>query len=218
MKLILTNFSVVLVTQDHLASISHELLVNKQVIPNHFQKKDNSFNTPVVSQIHYSNGFSIIGEPNKTLLQFLNPSTNESNNSNNLTLMKEVSSKYIRLFDIRYQAIGINFDFVRDDLEYQSCIEQLVRTDSNHLSFESNKGETQSIDLSYRLKGKQFNVTIMKAERKATSGSVPKTKVAFVPFFKLNFHYPSDYTDNTVSIIEELEKNYKESKKFIEGF
>ena len=221
MKLILINCSVALVTKDHVASISHEFLVNQKIIPNHFQKKASSFSTPVASQIDYSNGLSIIGEPNKTSLNLCNPSTNESDQLKNLNIIKEVSSKYIRLFDIRYQAIGINFDFIRDDIKYQSCIEKLVRTDSTHLSFESNEGEVRSIDLSYKLRGKQFNVTVKNAERKDTNISPSQNQATFVPFFKVNFHYPnpSDYTNNTVNIVDdEIEENYKKSKNFIKDF
>ena len=165
MQLILINCSVVLVTQDHVASVNHDFLVNQKVIPENFQKKGNSFNTPVVSQIYYSNGFNIIGEPNKTLFQFSAPNVNESDNLNNLNILKGISSKYVQLFNINYKAIGINFDFIRDDLEYHSFIEKLVKKDSASLSFENNKGEVCSIDLSYNVKGKQFNVTAKKVER-----------------------------------------------------
>ena len=218
MQLILINCSVVLVTQDHVASINHEFLVNQKIIPENFQKKGNSFNTPVVSQIYYSNGFNIIGEPNKTLFQFSTPNVNESDNLNNLNILKNISSKYVQLFNINYKAIGINFDFIRDDLEYQSFIERLVKQDSTSLSFENNKGEVRSVDLSYNVRGKQFNVTARKAEKVKKNTQPQEATKNFVPFFKVNVHYPSGYTDNTVNIIGELEENYKKSKQFIEGF
>ncbi|MDE0518481.1 MAG: hypothetical protein OXH36_02845 [Bdellovibrionales bacterium] len=218
MQLILINCSVVLVTQDHVASVNHEFLVNQKVIPESFQKKSNSFNTPVVSQIYYSNGFNIIGEPNKTLFQFSNPNINESDNLNNLNTLKDICSKYVQLFNINYKAIGINFDFIRDDLGYQSFIEKVVNMDSAHLNFESNKGEIRSIDLSYNVRGKQFNVTARKVERVKQNTQLQETEKDFVPFFKVNVHYPSGYTDNTINIIGELEENYKKSKQFIEGF
>ena len=218
MQLILINCSVVLVTQDHVASINHEFLVNQKVIPENFQKKGNSFNTPVVSQIYYSNGFNIIGEPNKTLLQFSVPSVDESDNLNNLNILKDISSKYVQLFNTSYKAIGINFDFIRDDLEYHSFIEKLVKQDNASLSFENSKGEVRSIDLSYNVKGKQFNITARKVERVKKNAQLQEAVKNFVPFFKVNVHYPSGYTDNTVNIIGELEENYKKSKQFVGAF
>ena len=218
MQLILMNCSVVLVTQDHVASINHEFLVNQKVIPENFQKKGNSFNTPVVSQIYYSNGFNIVGEPNKTLFQFSVPSVDESGNLSNLNILKDISSKYVQLFNISYKAIGINFDFIRDDLEYHSFIEKLVKQDNAFLSFENNKGEVGSIDLSYNVKGKQFNITARKVESVKKNAQLQEAAKNFVPFFKVNVHYPSGYTDNTVNIIGELEENYKKSKQFVEAF
>ena len=218
MQLILINCSVVLVTQDHVASVNHEFLVNQKIIPESFQKKGNSFNTPVVSQIYYSNGFSIISEPNKTLFQFLIPNINESDNLSNVNILKDISSKYIQLFNIQYRAVGINFDFIRDKLTYNSFIEQFVKSDNPHLKFENNTGAVHSIDLSYSLKGKQFNIKVRKVERTKRNAQLQKTAHDFVPYFKVNVHYPGDYADNKVTIIEELEEIYKKSKQFIGGF
>ena len=208
-----------LVTQDHVPSVNHDFLVNKEIIPENFQKKDNSLSTPVVSQIYYNNGFNIIAEPKKTLIQFQNPSTDESKNLNNLNILKDISSKYIKLFEyIRYQAIGINFNFIRTNLKYDSFIKELIKSDSSHLSFENNKGEVRSIDLSYNLSGKQFNVTVIKVESKTQSANLQNATQTFVPFFKINVHYPNNYAENKATIIEELEENYNKSKKFIGGF
>ena len=218
MQLILINCSVVLLTQDHVGSINHEFLVNQKIVPENFQKKGNSFNTPVVSQIHYNNGFSIIGEPNKTQFRISNPDVNELNNLNNVNLVQDISSKYVNLFNVKYRAIGINFDFIRDELDYQSFIEKIIKMDSAYLSFENNKGDIRNIDLSYNVKGKQFNVTARKVEKIKNNTQHQQTKKNFVPYFKVNIHYPNDYTDNVVNIIGELEENYKKSKRFIEGF
>ena len=217
MQIILINCSVVLLTQDHVGSINHEFLVNQKVVPEDFQKKGNSFNTPVVSQIHYSNGFSIIGEPNKTQFRISNPNVNE-NNLNNLNIVKEISSKYVNLFNVNYQAIGINFDFIRDELDYQSFIGKVIKMDSAYLSFENNKGDIRNIDLSYNVKGKQFNFTASKVEKIKNNVQLQEAKKNFVPYFKVNVHYPNDYTNNVVNIIGELKENYKKSKRFIESF
>ena len=218
MQLILINSSVVLVTQDHVASISHEFLVNKKVIPADFQKKGNSFNTPVVSQIHYNNGFNITGEPNKTSFQFSSPNADESSNLNNLNVLKDIVSKYVGLFNVKYNAVGINFDFIRDELQYQSFVEKIIKMDSTHLNFENNKGEVQSIDLSYNVKGKQFNIKISKVKKIKNNAQSPEGMQSFTPLFKVNVHYQSAYTENTVNIIGELEENYKKSKQFIGVF
>ena len=215
MELTLINCSVVLLTQEHIGSINHELLVNKQVIPTDFQKTGNSFSTPVVSRIDYNNGFSILAEPNKTQFQISNKMDNELNN---LNIIKNVSSKYINLFNINYKAIGINFELIRTELDYQSFIGKIIKLDSPYLNFENNKGDIRTIDLSYSVKGKYFNITARMAEKTKNNVQSQETKKTFVPYFKVNVHYPSNYTDNPVNIIEELEKNYKKSKKFIESF
>ena len=213
MKIVLINCSVVLLTQDHVASINHEFLVDKKIIPEDFQKKQNSFNTPVISQIHYKNGFNILIEPNKT--QFRISNTNE-NELNNLKIVKDISSKYLSFFNPKYKAIGINFDFIRDELVYQSFIEKVIKMDSPYLHFDNNKGDISKIDLSYNVKGKHFNITVIKAEQIKNNEQSQETRKAFVPYFKVNVHYPNNYNNNPVSIIEELEENHKKSKKFIE--
>ena len=216
MQIILINCSVVLLTQDHVGFINHEFLVNQKIVPENFQKKGNSFNTPVVSQIHYSNGFSIIGELNKTLFQISNPNVDELNN---LNIVKDISSKYLNLFNnVKYQAIGINFEFIRDDLDYQSFVGKIIKMDSTYLSFENSKGDIQNIDLSYNVQGKQFNITARKVEKVKNNAQPQETKRTFVSYFKVNVHYPNNYTNNIVTIIEELEENYKKSKQFIESF
>ena len=215
MELTLINCSVVLLTQEHVGSINHEFLVNKQVIPTDFQKTGNSFNTPVVSRIDYNNGFSILAEPNKTQFQISNTKGNELNN---LNIVKNISSKYVNLFNINYKAIGINFELIRTELDYQSFIGKIIKSDSPYLSFENNKGDIRTIDLSYSVKGKYFNITAKMAEKTKNNVQSQETKKTFVPYFKVNVHYPSNYTDNSVNIIEELKENYKKSKKFIESF
>ena len=204
MKLTLIDCSVVLVTQNHVAPINHEFLVNQKVIPKNFQKSNDFSYPPNLIQIDYKNGFSIVGELNRTLFQFSNP----NNTQDHLNLLKEIASKYISLFNIAYQVIGINFNFIRYDLEYQSFIKQVVKLDSPHLMFDSKK--LDNIDLSYNLgiRGKQFNVNVSKKEQ-------PKRTLTY---FKINVHYPGDYADDKTVIIGELEENYKKSTQFIEGF
>ena len=48
MQLTLISSSVVLVTQDPVPSVNHDFLVNKKIIPEDFQKKNNSISTPVI--------------------------------------------------------------------------------------------------------------------------------------------------------------------------
>jgi len=219
MKLILINSSIVLVTRNHVSSVSHRFLVNQKIIPEDFQQKGNSFSSPVVSQIQYNNGFNVIIEPNKTLFQFANNNTNDQENLKNLKTLKEISSKYIEVFKhIEYQTMGINFDFIRDDLKYNAIVEQIVKQDSPYLNFEKNTGKVHNIDLSYNLEGIQFNVSIRKVEKKISTFSTQSSTQNFVPFFRINAHYPNEYANNKITIIEETEKNYKRSKNFIEKF
>ena len=215
MRLILINGSVVLITQDYMP-VNHDFLINQKIIPESFQKTNSSFSTPVASQIHYNNGFSITVEPQKTMIQFQKPKTDETKNLENLDVLKDIASKYVNLFkSIKYQAVGINFDFIREDLKYDLFIEKIIKKDTPHLNFESNAGNIQRIDLSYNLKGKQFNVTVIKAEKKQQNTGQPDDAV---PFFKFNAHYPENYTDNKAAVIEELKENYERSKKFIGRF
>ena len=203
-------------TRDYMP-VNHDFLLDKKIIPESFQKTNNSFSTPVASQIHYNNGFSIIVEPQKTVIQFQKPEADESKSLKNLDILENTASKYVELFkSIKYQAVGINFDFIREDLKHSLFIEKIIKKeDSSYLNFESNKGHVQRIDLSYNLKGKQFTVTAIKAEKKPQTAGVSD---AAVPFFKFNAHYPDHYTDNKTAVIEELKENYERSKKFIGRF
>ena len=218
MQLILINCSIVLITQDHMPSINHDFLVNRKIIPEKFQKKNNSISTPVLSQIYYNNGFTVIVEPKKILIQFQVPSVEELKNLENLSLLQDIASRYIKSFEyIRYQAIGINFDFIKEHLQYNSFIEKIVKQDE-HLSFQGNKGEVRSIDLSYNLKGTQFNVKVIKVESRPRNANLQSTLPVFVPLFKINIHYPGDYAENKITVVKELKENYNRSKKFIGGF
>ena len=215
MQSVLINSSIVLVTQEHVPSINHDFLVNQKIIPKDFQKKNNSISTPVVSQIYYNNGFTIIAEPKRTLIQFQIPSADESKNLKNLDLLKDIASKYIKLFEyINYQAIGINFDFIRNDLQYNSFVEKIIQKDNDCLDFEDTKGEFRNIELSYNLKGKQFNIKITRITRKS---NVQVSVHDFVPLFGINVHYPGGYSNSKV-IVEELTENYNKSKQFIGDF
>ena len=213
MQLILINSSIVLVTQDPMPSVNHDFLVNKNIIPDSFQKRNNSISTPVVSQIYYNNGFTVVTEPKRTLIQVQVPDTDESENLKNLNLLRNIASEYIKWFEyINYQAIGINFDFIKEGLKYSSFVEKIIKQDAQ-LSFENNKGEIHNLELSYNLKGKQFNAKIIKVESKTQDQNS-----VYVPFFKINVNYPGNYTDNKATIVGEIEENYHQSKKFIEEF
>ena len=218
MQAILVNCSVVLLTKDYIPSVNHEFLANKKIVPEDFQKNPNSLSTPVVSQINYKNGFNIKVEPERTEFQFLNLGVAEKNNLNKLLLLKEISSKYVSVFEyIKYQAVGINFVFIRDDLNYHSVIEQIVKKDNPHTSFENNKGTINSINLSYSVNGTTFNVTVNRAEKKL-SRSPQNVNINFVPLFQINIHYLGEYANNKASIISNIQDNYKQAKKFIGRF
>ena len=152
------------------------------------------------------------------MIQFQIPSVDKSKDLDNLKLLKNIASKYIKLFEyIKYQAIGINFDFIMENLQYNSFVEKIIKQD-NHLSFEDNKGEVRSIDLSYNLKGKQFNVKVIRVESRPQHTDPQNTLQNFVPLFKINIHYPDNYAENKATVVEELEENYNRSKNFIEEF
>ena len=216
MSLGLINSSIVFITEDHIPSVNHDFLVNQKIIPEDFQKKGNSISTPVISQIYYDNGFTVIIEPNKTLIQFQTPNIEESENLENLNTLKDIASKYVEFFKtLKYQAIGLNFDFIKGELQYDSFIQKIIKED-NPLRFEDNKGEVRNIELSYSLKGKQFNIKVLKVESRPPVASYQSPTSA--PLFQFNVHYPQDYDENKTTIIEELKENYDRVKKFIEDF
>ncbi len=217
MSLILVKCSIVLTTRNYLPPVNHEFLENKKIIPENFEKKGNSISTPVFSQINYTNGFNITTEPDRTIFQF--SGSNIIEQEKNLNLLKDISSKYVKIFEyIKYQAIGINFDFI-NEVKYDSIMEKIVKLESTHLSFENNKGTIHNIELSYSVKGKKFNVTIRRLEKKpAVEHSSQTAKPDFVPLFHINIHYPGEYADNKETIIEELPKNYNQAKQFIGMF
>ena len=107
----------------------------------------------------------MIVDPKKTLIQFQNSSVEEKDILENLNLLKGIASKYLNFFKtLTYRAIGLNFDFVKETLDYDSFIKKIIQKDDS-LNFENNKGDIRNIELSYKTKGKQFNIKILKAER-----------------------------------------------------
>ncbi len=220
MRLILVSGSVALVTRDYMP-VSHDFLADQKIIPESFQKSNSSFILPAASQIHYNNGFSIVFEQQKTVIQFQKPEADESKSLENLGALQSIASKYIsNYFELfksaKCQAVGINFDFIREDLKYSSFIEKTVNGSGSHLNFENAAGNVQRIDLSYNLKGMQFNVMVIKAEKKQQNAGRPDT--SFAPVFRFNAHYPDHYTDNKAAVIEELKENYERAKQFIGRF
>ena len=159
-------------------------------------------------------------EPDRTTFQFSNlgSSGSEESNLNNLQLLQKISSQYVSVFEyIKYQAVGINFMFIRDTLKYTSVIEKIVKRDGPHIDFEDNKGSVNNINLSYSIKGTTFNVTASRAEKKSSQNS-QNAKLEFVPLFQINIHYPGEYADNKASIISNIQDNYQQAKKFIGKF
>ena len=213
-EIILVNSAITLVTQNQPQSITHEFLVQKKIIPKDFQVDvEKTFYTPVASKIEYTNRFSIVTQPDRILLQVSNIPNIEEKKENYLDLLQGISSSYVTFFKemIKCKATGINFQFIKDNLEFDTLVEQSIKPDSLWLNFEGKKGDIQNINISYNLKGKQFNITINKALKRNTQNN----SEGFCTFFAINVHYPSEYDDNIVNIISELKENYKKSQEFI---
>ena len=176
-------------------------------------KKNISFSTPVVSQMHYPNGFNIITEPNRVILQMANFIPNDDY-SKQLNILKDISLKYLKLLGHKYQDIGINFDIIADDLIYSVATHRIVQKDISHLKLDNNQGKVNGIDLSYHIKGKKFNISIKSVDKKQGENK----KIACVPLFQVNVNYPGDYSENQATIIEEITENYKHLAEFIGNF
>ncbi len=212
-ELLLTNSSVVLIIESPVPSVTHEFLVNQKIIPSDFQIQGTPFYTPPISQIKYNNGFNITTEPSKIQLMTSKPAVTKEEKGNCLSELKDVSLKYVKLFnDINFKSIGINFQFIRNDLQFKHLIEQTIKPDNLCLKFEDNKGEVGTIKVSYnKWKGKQFNVEINKIKK---IHPPPPTDVVL---FNVNINYPNNYGEK-VTIIEELIEDFEKSQKFIERF
>ena len=214
-KILLTNASVVLVIKDHPPSATHEFLVKHQIIPETFQVQGAPFYTPPISQIVYNNGFRITTEPNKILLQVLEPTAKIEEQETYLKLLEQVSLKYVEFFsDIKCQSLGINFQIIRDDLAFQSFIERTVKSDSPFLVFENNKGDVKNLNVSYNWRGKQLNMVINKVQKKELNRPSHPTNIVL---FDINISYPNQYGDKS-AIVKELKENFEKSQQFIESF
>ena len=208
-EILFINSSIVLVTENLMPSVTHDFLVNQKIIPKDFQVQGIPLYIPPVSQIKYNNGFNITIEPNK--LQFMiskKPIPKEEEEKEALHLLMDVSKKYVNFFsDIKCKSIGINFQFIREDLQFNSLIEKTIKPDSPCLKFENHKGEVSTINVSYNnWKGKQFNVVMNKIQR---IDPLPPTDVIL---FNINISYPSSYSP---VIVEELIENFEKSQQFI---
>ncbi len=215
-KIILANSMITLITEDQLKPITHDFLVQKDIVPKDFEViKEKTIYAFPISQISYTNGFSIIIEPNRTLFQILNIPNYKEKREKPLNLLKEISSKYVTLFReiLECKFIGINFDFIKDDLRFETFVEQSINPNSSFFNFEGKKSDIQKIDISYSLKGKKFNITINKISKR----NIETNTEDFITLFKINIHYDSKYDDNVVNIINEMEENYERSLKFIGG-
>ena len=207
-ELLLTNSSVVLVTASPVPSVTHEFLVNQNIIPQDFQVQGTPFYTPPVSQIKYNNGLNIITEPNK--IQLSKSVIKKEEKKDCVNELKEISLKYVELFnDIKCNSIGINFQFIRDDLKFSSLIDKTIKSDSSCLKFEDHKGEVSTINVSYNnWKGKQLNVVISKIQKINPSPPID------VVLFNININYPNTYGEKA-TIIGELTENFEKSQRFI---
>ena len=212
-KIILVNSVITLITKDQLKSITHDLLVQKGIVPEDFEViREKTFYAFPISQISYTNGFSIRTEPNRTLFQILIPNFKEKRKKS-LNLLKKISLKYVTLFKeiLECKFIGINFDFIKDDLHFETFVKKSINLNSSFFNFEGKKSDIQKIDTSYVFKGKKFNITISKISKRDIKTNVED----FITLFKINVHYDLQYDDDIVTIINELKENYEKSLKFI---
>ena len=208
-EILLTNSSVVLMIQSSVPSVTHEFLVNKKIIPSDFQIQGAPFYTPPVSQIKYTNGFNITTEPSRVQIMTSKPVTEEREKKNNLNLLTDISLKYVEFFnDITCKSIGINFQFIRDNLNFEHLMKQTIKPNSSYLKFEDCKGEVGTVNVSYNWKGKQFNVSINKVQKIVPQ---PSTNVTF---FNINVNYSDNYGEK-FAIIKELIENFEKSQQFI---
>ena len=213
-KIILANSMITLITKDQLKPITHDFLVQKDIVSKDFEViKEKTFYAFPISQISYTNGFSIIIEPSRTLFQILNVPNSKEEREKALNLLKEISSKYVTLFReiLECKFIGINFDFIKDDLHFETFVKKSINLNSSFFNFEGKKSDIQKIDTSYVLKGKTFNITISKISKR----DIKTNTEDFITMFKINVHYDRQYDDDIVNIINELEENYEKSLKFI---
>ena len=213
-EITLANSTITLVTQNQPQSVNHEFLVQKNIIPKDFLVNNKeTFYTPFASKIEYTNGFGIVTQPDKILFQVSNISNIEEKKESYLDLLESISSGYLTFFKemIKWNAAGINFQFIKDDLQFDTFVDQSIKPDSLWFNFKGKKGDIQKIDISYDLKGKQFNVTIHKALKRNTQNNNEE----FCTLFTINVHYDRKYDDNIVNVISELKENYKNSQEFL---
>ncbi len=152
-------------------------------------------------------------EPNRALFQILNIPNSEEKREKALNLLKKISSKYVTFFReiLECEFIGINFDFIKDDLHFETFVKKSINLNSPFFNFEGKKSDIQKIDTSYSSQGKKFNITISKISKRNIKTNVED----FITLFKINVHYDRKYDDNIVKIINELKENYEKSLKFI---
>ena len=210
-KIILANSGITLITKGQLQPITPDFLVQKDIVPKNFAIiKEKTIYAFPISHINYTNGFSIVTEPNRILFQNI-PNSKEKDEA--LDLLEDISSKYITLFKkiLEWEFIGINFDFIKDDLHFETFVEKSINLNSPFFNFEGKKSDIQKIDTSYDLKRKKFNITINKILKR----NINTNTEDFITLFKINVHYDREYDDNIVNIINELKENYEKSLNFI---
>ena len=214
MKLILLNSTIVLVTKDQIPPVDHNFLVHQHIITSDFQLHPQSINAPALSLLNYKNHFNFTIEPHRVQISFSKPIMEQQDYLSDLKTLEDTTSQWIEVFKyIQYQSIGINFDWIADDLKYNSTIKQVIPQDTPRLSFKNNKGEVVNASLSYKLNGKNFNVNIGKIEKRGGKGN---KVLGYMSQFIVNVDYPN--VENKTTIIKELKANYEDSKKFIGGF
>ena len=206
------NSSVTLVSPNQMPQVSHEFLISREIVSDGFVvRPGGSISIPQLSQIEYANGFQISIEQNsKAMFQVFLGNQDTTVVLSHLKLLQKVSSSFVDCFkNISYQAVGINFDVIGRGLRYNSLMQKLAKTD---ITFDDSQPDVNDIHLSYAVQGKQANIQIVKMEE--TDPNVREKN--FVPLFKINMHYSKNYTDNVINIFNEIEKNYQQSKEFVE--
>lgn len=210
--ILLTNASVVLVTKDHPPSATHDFLVQHKVIPEDFQIQGVPFSAPPISQVVYHNGLHIETEPNRILLQISKPTEKIEEQQDGLKMLKQTSLKYVQFFsDIECQSIGLNFQMIRDDLKFETFVEQTVKQDSPFLAFDSGKGDVKTFNVSYNWRGKQLNMVMNKIQKQEINRSSDPLDIVL---FDINVNYPAQYGDKS-AVIKELKENFEKTQQFI---
>ena len=193
--------------------LSYDFLSKNKIIPKEsdFEVQPGvSFVALPVSQTVFFNGFTVISEPARVVFQFSKSIATESEQKYCLKLLKDIPLKCIQheaFKNMKYSAIGINFQCIRPNLKFESCIDKCIKKESSYFKVSDHQqASPNSISFSYKDETENYekivNITVKKI---LTTGD---------SIFEVNVHHPRpEY--NTNEIIKSIESNYETLKKFI---